>query len=112
MLPTAFSPTEFLHRLRDAETLNSFDTIPADLQAMVPSTATEVSAEINPWILDFMVRQRKLWVEKGGELETLSPADKAEMMVKVGSVAEDIVKTKPELNPMWELLRAAAKRSK
>ena len=23
MLPTAFSPTEFLHRLRDAETLNS-----------------------------------------------------------------------------------------
>jgi hypothetical protein len=24
MPPTAFSPTEFLHRLRDAETLNSF----------------------------------------------------------------------------------------
>jgi hypothetical protein len=33
------------------------------------------------------------------------------MMAKVSPVAEDIVKTKPELKPMWELLRAAAKRS-
>jgi TRAP-type transport system periplasmic protein len=88
-----------------------FDTLPPDLQAMVLATAEEVSAGINPWVLDFLVRQRKIWVEKGGELESLSPADKAEMMVKVGPVAEDIVKTKPELKPMWELLRAAAKRS-
>ncbi len=33
------------------------------------------------------------------------------MMANVSPVAEEIVKTKPELKPMWELLRAAAKRS-
>ena len=41
----------------------------------------------------------------------LSPADKADMMAKIGSVGDDIVKTKPELQPMWALLRAAAKRT-
>jgi TRAP-type C4-dicarboxylate transport system substrate-binding protein len=88
-----------------------FDTLPPYLQAMVLATASEVGAGINPWVLDFLVRQRKIWVEKGGELESLSTADKAEMMVKVSPVAEDIVKNRPELKPMWELLRAAAKRN-
>jgi TRAP-type C4-dicarboxylate transport system substrate-binding protein len=88
-----------------------FDTLPPDLQTMVLDTAQEVGVGINPWVLDFLVRQRKIWVDKGGELEALSPADKAEMMAKVSPVAEEIVKTKPELKPMWELLRAAAKRS-
>jgi hypothetical protein len=41
----------------------------------------------------------------------LSPTDKAEMMAKVSSVGDDIVRTKPELRPMWDLLRAAVKRS-
>jgi TRAP-type C4-dicarboxylate transport system substrate-binding protein len=89
-----------------------FDTLPPYLQTIVLATAQEVGAGINPWVLDFLVRQRKIWVEKGGELESLSSADKAEMMAKVGPVAEDIVKTRPELKPMWELLRAAAKRSR
>jgi TRAP-type transport system periplasmic protein len=88
-----------------------FDTLPAELQTMVLATAQEVGTEVNPWEVDFLARQRKVWVEKGGELEVLSPADKAEMMAKVGSVGDDIVRTKPELRPMWELLRAAVKRS-
>jgi TRAP-type transport system periplasmic protein len=88
-----------------------FDTLPADLQAMVLATAREAAAEVNPWQIDFMARERKVWVEKGGEIDVLSPTDKAEMMAKLGSVGDDIVKTKPQLQPMWDLLRAAAKRS-
>jgi TRAP-type transport system periplasmic protein len=88
-----------------------FDTLPADLQAMVLSTAQETGAEINPWEIDFLVRQRKIWVDKGGELEVLSPADKADMMAKTGTIGDDIVKTKPELKPLWDLLRATVKRS-
>jgi hypothetical protein len=41
----------------------------------------------------------------------LSPADKDEMMAKLSTVGDDIVKTKPQLKPLWDLLRAAAKRS-
>jgi hypothetical protein len=32
------------------------------------------------------------------------------MMAKTGTVGDDIVKTKPELNPLWDVLRAAMKR--
>lgn len=88
-----------------------FETLPPDLQAMVLATAHETGTEVNPWTVDFLVRQRKTWVEKGGELDMLSAADKAELMAKTRTVGDDIVQTKPELKPLWELLRAAAKRS-
>jgi TRAP-type transport system periplasmic protein len=88
-----------------------FDTLPPYLQAVVLATAKETGMEINPWAIDFLTRQREAWVQKGGELETLSPADRAEMMAKTGAATEDIVRSKPELRPMWDLLRAAVKRN-
>jgi hypothetical protein len=33
------------------------------------------------------------------------------MFAKTGSIGDGIVKTKPELKPLWDLLRAAVKRS-
>jgi len=66
---------------------------------------------VTPWIIDFQARQRKIWVDKGGELDALSPAEKAEMMARISTVGDDIVKTKPDLQPLWALLRAAVKRS-
>jgi TRAP-type C4-dicarboxylate transport system substrate-binding protein len=89
-----------------------FDTLPADLQTMVVAVAQEAALEENPWEVDFLARQRKAWVENGGELDVLSPADKAEMIAKVGTVGDDIVKTQPELKPLWDLLRAAVRRSR
>jgi TRAP-type C4-dicarboxylate transport system substrate-binding protein len=88
-----------------------FATLPSDLQAMVMATAQEASTEVTPWIIDFQARQRKTWVDKGGELDALSPAEKAEMMARIATVGDDIVKTKPDLQPLWALLRAAVKRS-
>jgi TRAP-type C4-dicarboxylate transport system substrate-binding protein len=88
-----------------------FDTLPAGLQAAVAAAAVETGAGIDPWATDFLARQRSLWVEKGGEIDTLPAADRAEMAARVGSIGDDIVKTRPELAPMWELLRAAAVRT-
>jgi TRAP-type C4-dicarboxylate transport system substrate-binding protein len=88
-----------------------FDALPADLRAMVLTAAPETSAEVSPWVLDFLARERKTWVEKGGEIDMLSPTEKTEMMTRIGTVGDDIVKSKPELKPMWDLLRAAAKRN-
>ncbi len=67
-------------------------------------------AEVIPWSLDFLVSQRKVWVEKGGEMINLSAAEHAELMKKMAPVGDDIVKTKPELKPLWDMLLAAAKR--
>jgi TRAP-type C4-dicarboxylate transport system substrate-binding protein len=88
-----------------------FDTLPADLQPIVLATAREVGTGVNPWQIDFLAEQRRVWFENGGVLDTLPPAERADMMVKVTGVADDIIKTKPELRPIWELLRAAAKRN-
>jgi TRAP-type transport system periplasmic protein len=88
-----------------------FDALPADLKAIVMSTADQVRAEVLPWSLDFLAQQRKAWAEKGGEVIALSPADHAELMVKTSPIGDDIVKTKPELKPLWDQLVATAKRT-
>jgi TRAP-type C4-dicarboxylate transport system substrate-binding protein len=88
-----------------------FDGLPADLQGLVMATAKQAGAEAAPWAIDFIGSQRKLWTEKGGEVIVLPAADKAEMMSKLASVGDDIVKTKPELKPLWNQMVATAKRS-
>jgi TRAP-type transport system periplasmic protein len=88
-----------------------FDTLPADLQGMVLATAQEVGTEVNPWEIDFLARQRKSWVDKGGEIDVLSAADHAELMAKTATIGDDIVKTKPQLKALWDELRAAVKRT-
>lgn len=88
-----------------------FDGLPADLQAITRAAATQVNNEIRPWALDFLLEQRKAWVGKGGELIALSPADKAELAARYHTIGDDIVKSKPQLKPMWDLLVATARRS-
>jgi TRAP-type C4-dicarboxylate transport system substrate-binding protein len=87
-----------------------FEGLPADLQAAVMKTADQTRSEVIPWSLDFLEQQRKAWVGKGGEIIHLSDAEHAELMTKMAPIGEDIVKTKPDLRPLWEQLVAAAKR--
>jgi TRAP-type transport system periplasmic protein len=49
------------------------DTLPADLQAMVLATAHEAGTEVNPWAMDFLARQRKVWVERAVSLMSSRP---------------------------------------
>jgi TRAP-type C4-dicarboxylate transport system substrate-binding protein len=88
-----------------------FDGLPPDLQGIVVATSKQVAAEAIPWSLDFLVEQRKAWADKGGEVIALSAADRTEMMAKLASVGDDIVKAKPELKPLWDQMVATAKRT-
>jgi TRAP-type transport system periplasmic protein len=88
-----------------------FDSLPADLQPIIVACAREAGTGVNQWQIDFLSQQRSVWVENGGKLDTLPPGERADMMVTVTSVADAIIKTKPELQAMWELLRVAAKRN-
>jgi TRAP-type transport system periplasmic protein len=89
-----------------------FDTLPADLQSMVLATAQEIGIEVNPWEVDFLARQRKIWVEKGGVINILSATDHAALTARTATIGDDIVKTKPELKPLWDQLRAAVERTR
>jgi TRAP-type C4-dicarboxylate transport system substrate-binding protein len=88
-----------------------FEGLPPDLQAIVMTASKQTEAELVPWVRDFIAQQRKTWVAKGGELITLSAADRTELMQKMNPIGDDIVKTKPELKPLWDMLKAAAARS-
>ena len=88
-----------------------FDGLSPELQGIVMATSKQAAAEAIPWSLDFLVEQRKVWADKGGEVIALSAADRTEMMAKLASVGDDIVKTKPELKPLWDQMVATAKRS-
>jgi len=88
-----------------------FDALPADLQDVVLAATRDAGPAATRRQMDFLARRRKAWVEGGGELDVLSSADKTEMMAKIGTVGDDIVMTKPELRPLWDLLRAAVKRN-
>lgn len=89
-----------------------FDGLPPDLQAAVRKAADETRDEVIPWSLTFLDEQRKAWVAKGGEILHLSDAEHAELMQKMQPVGGDIVKSKPELKPLWDQLLAAAEKAK
>jgi TRAP-type C4-dicarboxylate transport system substrate-binding protein len=88
-----------------------FDGLPADLQAQVMAAAKQAETEVQPWVLTFVAAQRKVWTDTGGELIALPDADKADILAKLATVGDDIVKTKPVLQPMWNQMIATAKRS-
>jgi len=88
------------------------DGLPADLQKIVVDDGLKSAKEVIPWANDFIKAQEKVWTEKGGELIKLSDAEQAEMMKKLANVGADIVKSKPEIKPMYDAMVAAAKRDK
>ena len=71
-----------------------------------------MSIDIVPYIDDFFDAQRKIWTELGGDLSTLPPDDQAAMMAKVSSIADDLSKSKPELNAAVKSMFEAAARNK
>jgi TRAP-type C4-dicarboxylate transport system substrate-binding protein len=89
-----------------------FDALPADLQAAVRQVANETTAEVITWSHTFIEDQQKVWTSKGGEILRLSDAEQAELMAKMRPVGDDIVKSKPDLKPLWDLLLAAAEKAK
>jgi TRAP-type C4-dicarboxylate transport system substrate-binding protein len=88
-----------------------FDALPADLKTVVMEAAKKAGEEAVPWSIDFLGQQRKVWVDKGGEVIRLSAADHADLMQKMAPIGPDIVKTKPDVKPLWDQLLAAVKRS-
>lgn len=87
-----------------------FDSLPADLQAIVLSAAKEAADEVLPWSLSFVAEQRKLWAEKGGEFIRLSPEDAAQLVKITAPIGADVVKTRADSKPLWDLLNATIKR--
>lgn len=86
-----------------------FDKLPPDLQKILVEEGQAVEKELLDWTVDFNEKGRKLWVEKGGELIKLSPADQAEMMKRLSTVGDEVVAPQPRLKEIYDLMVQTAK---
>lgn len=88
------------------------DGLPPDLQKIVRDDAATVSTDIVPFVNEFFDGQTKVWTDSGGEVARLPAADQEAMMAKISSIADDISKSKPDLNAAVKVVFAAAARDK
>jgi len=89
-----------------------YDSLPVDLQQIVDKDAATESVMINPWAIEFRNKMRKGWMDQGGELISLPKDEQAEMMHMLSSVGDDVSKSKPGLHEAYEIVTAAANRTR
>lgn len=88
-----------------------FDALPGDLQIIIDADAAKAAAEVNPWQVASLAKQRQLWAEHG-ELISLPPDEQADMMQSLAAVGADVAKRKPRLQQAYEIFAAVAQRTK
>ena len=86
------------------------DGLPEDLRKIVDQDAARESVAINTFDASFYAEQRKVWVERGGELINLPPDEQSAMMEEMGNVGEVVAKDKPALADTLNKIVAEAKR--
>jgi len=89
-----------------------FEKLPSDLAKIVEGEAQAVEPEVNKWGFDLYPRAMKIWSDTGGEHVELSPVDRAEMMKLVKPIGDEVVKDKPAVKNMYDLLVKTANAKK
>jgi TRAP-type transport system periplasmic protein len=89
-----------------------YDGLPADLQQVIDKAAVEAMTEVDPQTVEIDARADKGWVASGGELIDLPPDEQASMLKTMASVAADVSKTKPAVSAAYQIVAAAAQRTK
>jgi TRAP-type transport system periplasmic protein len=87
-----------------------YDLLPVELQRIVERDAASQAAAIDPWMIDFNAKARKVWTDHGGELISLSPGDQSAMLDALANVGEDVSKGKPQLKAAYQIVTEAARR--
>ena len=88
-----------------------YDALPADLRALVSADGEKTAREMLPWVVQFNADQRKVWTQNGGEIVTLTPAERRTLTERMASIPADVLKDKPDIKKMYDLVAAAATRT-
>jgi len=89
-----------------------YDSLPPDLQRVIDKDAATETVAINPQAVDLFNKARKAWVDGGGELISLPRDEQTAMVQMLSSVGDDVSKTKPAVRSAYEIVAAAAKRTR
>lgn len=103
-------PRESLICTVKAASAKWFAGLPLDLRAIITEEALKTDELNQQWTLAFLERMYKIWVEGGGELIELSPADQAELRRRLATVGDDVLKDRPEVKKVYDVMKAAAAR--
>jgi TRAP-type transport system periplasmic protein len=89
-----------------------YDSLPPDLQQVIDKDAATETVAINPAAIELFNKARKAWADGGGELISLPPDEQAKMVQTIASVGEDVSKSKPGVHDAYEIVAAAAARTR
>jgi TRAP-type transport system periplasmic protein len=89
-----------------------FDALPVDLQKIVERDAREQQKAIIPIADQIVEKDRKGWTAQGGELISLPADEQAKMMKTFSDVVAELASKKPALDAAYNLVRAAADRTR
>jgi TRAP-type transport system periplasmic protein len=85
-----------------------YEALPADLQQMVDADAAKAQTAITPVAIDIVNKTRKGWVDNGGELISLPTDEQAELMKTLSSTVAEVAQTKPAVDEVYKVVKAAA----
>jgi TRAP-type transport system periplasmic protein len=89
-----------------------FEALPRDLQQIVEKEAAAQSPAINPYAVEQVKQSESSFTSKGGELIALPPAEQAEMMKTIASVAPDVSSRNPAVAAAYKIVADAAARTR
>jgi TRAP-type transport system periplasmic protein len=84
------------------------DTMPPDLS----KTIVDEARKLQPWSrqtgVDEVAELRQKWIDRGGEIVTLPPADQAELEKRLKPIGAEVTKDDPVLKAFYEKVEALA----
>jgi TRAP-type C4-dicarboxylate transport system substrate-binding protein len=89
-----------------------FDGLPKDLQEIVEKAGQKASAGLYDFSVDDINKGRERWQAAGGEVTTLPEAERTLLMAQLAPVGARVTEKTPGEKALFEILRAAAERTK
>lgn len=89
-----------------------FERLPADVQTIILEESAKAEDMNLAYSLDLLDKQYTAWRGVGGVINEFSPQDKAEFKRLIASVGDDIFKDAPQVKAAYEVLKAAAARTR
>jgi len=80
------------------------DSLSKENRTVVLNAGRQASDYIYQWTLDFNDRQRKTWLQNGGELQALSPQDKESLMKIMLPIGGEVAGRRPAVKELFDLL--------
>jgi TRAP-type C4-dicarboxylate transport system substrate-binding protein len=92
--------------------LEWLEQLPEDLQEIVIDAGRQASNDVYEFSVKDVETGREEWIAGGGEVITLAPEEQERMMEMLLPVGERVTEDDPAEREMFDLLRAAAERTR